>query len=227
MFLPSQLLTPLSLTLIIVIIIVEQLQSLFRRRRGCGKYNHFVREGVRVDGNTGNDGGIDGSVFQFLFGRGLAQHRQGLHLVQNIPAVEHATKDRVQVVEVRLPFVANEELGAIRIGAFLHMCVKRVEQKRVLGVDNFRIEVKERTTASGNNNNATLSPTRHTADCHSGSTIIRDDAHCLFYLCWPWRGRRADRECCWGGIRLERRCHPRSIPLPCCPSFPPYLPPES
>jgi len=70
-----------------------------------------------VDRDLLNDGRIHGSVLQFLFGSGGSQHGQVFHLVEHVPAVEQATKDGVQIVEVGLSFVADEKLGAIRVGA--------------------------------------------------------------------------------------------------------------
>ena len=39
-----------------------------------------------------------------------------LHFVQDVPSVQDLTKDRVQIVQMRLLFIQNEELGLFQRG---------------------------------------------------------------------------------------------------------------
>lgn len=99
----------------------SHLQSLFRRRRRCREDDHFVRKRICVDSNPRYNGWIYGSMFQLLFRRSLAEDWLGFHLVKYVPAIEHATEDRVKVVEVRLSFVANKKLRTIGVGACINV----------------------------------------------------------------------------------------------------------
>ena len=69
-----------------------------------------------MDGNLLDDGWIDRSVLQLLLGSRRPEHRKVFHFVQYIPAVQQATKDSVEVVQMGLSLIADEELGPIRVG---------------------------------------------------------------------------------------------------------------
>jgi len=64
-------------------------------------------------------GRVNGTVFQLFLGCFGAHDWQFLHFIENVPAIEEATKNGVQIVQVRLWFVEKEELRPVGIGAFI------------------------------------------------------------------------------------------------------------
>ena len=63
-----------------------------------------------MDGNFFYDGWLDGSMLMFLFGRIRPHDGQTLHGVEDIPSVEQAAKDCMQIVQMRLLVVQYKEL---------------------------------------------------------------------------------------------------------------------
>ena len=67
-----------------------------------------------------NDGGINDSMGLTFFG--ASQDGQSFHTIQNVPPIEHTTKDGVDIVEVLLGFVQDKELAAVGVGTLVGHC---------------------------------------------------------------------------------------------------------
>ena len=69
--------------------------------------------------DTGQNGRIQRTVLQLFLGRGISHDWQTLHLVEHLPSVQESSEYGVKIIEMRLSFVTEKELGAIRIGSLV------------------------------------------------------------------------------------------------------------